>query len=89
MKIYKWVPVTSGDPKKSLKHRENKENLTRKNAVDSSNSNSNFSLAEDSNTCKYLEFVSNRYWMSYFYLWLQVFPPLVIRKDPPIFLHLT
>ncbi|XP_018578038.1 B-cell CLL/lymphoma 7 protein family member A [Anoplophora glabripennis] len=51
MKIYKWVPVTSGDPKKSLKHRENKENMARKNAVDSSNSNSNFSLAEDSNTC--------------------------------------
>ncbi|KAJ8910393.1 hypothetical protein NQ315_003514 [Exocentrus adspersus] len=51
MKIYKWVPVTSSDTKKSLKHRENKENLTRKSAVDTSSSNSNFSLAEDSNTC--------------------------------------
>ncbi|KAJ8984975.1 hypothetical protein NQ317_016886 [Molorchus minor] len=51
MKIYKWVPVTTGESKKSLKHRDNKENLSRKSAVDISNSNSNFSLAEDSNTC--------------------------------------
>lgn len=53
MKIYKWVPVTSSENKKALKHRENKENLSRKNAMDTSNSNSNFSLAEDSNTCKF------------------------------------
>ncbi|CAH1110788.1 unnamed protein product [Psylliodes chrysocephalus] len=49
MKIYKWVPVT--EPKKSMKHRENKENLRKSNVLDTSNSNSNFSLAEDSNTC--------------------------------------
>lgn len=55
MKIYKWVPVTSSETKK-MKHRENKENFARKSltapALDTSNSNSNFSLAEDSNTCK-------------------------------------
>ncbi|RZC34262.1 BCL N domain containing protein [Asbolus verrucosus] len=52
MKIYKWVPVAN-ESKKGMKHKEsNKENMTRKSAVDSSNSNSNFSLAEDSNTCK-------------------------------------
>lgn len=51
MKIYKWVPVT--EPKKSMKHRENKENVGRKLALDNSSSNSTFSLAaEDSNTCK-------------------------------------
>ncbi|XP_030761857.1 B-cell CLL/lymphoma 7 protein family member B [Sitophilus oryzae] len=54
MKIYKWVPVTSSETKK-IKHRENKENFARKGltapALDTSNSNSNFSLAEDSNTC--------------------------------------
>lgn len=50
MKIYKWVPVAS---EKKTKHKEsNKENLTRKSGADSSNSN--FSLAEDSNTCKKL-----------------------------------
>ncbi|VEN62331.1 unnamed protein product [Callosobruchus maculatus] len=49
MKIYKWVPVT--EPKKGLKHRENKENMARKLQMDTSNSNSNFSIAEDSNTC--------------------------------------
>lgn len=59
MKIYKWVPVTSSDTKKVLKHRENKENLSRKNAMDTSNSNSNFSLAEDSNTCEYFEVFLN------------------------------
>lgn len=48
MKIYKWVPVAS---EKKTKHKDsNKENLNRKSAADSSNSN--FSLAEDSNTCK-------------------------------------
>ncbi|KAG5893424.1 hypothetical protein JTB14_017864 [Gonioctena quinquepunctata] len=51
MKIYKWVPVTSHEPKKSLKHRENKENVRKSTVLDTSNSNSNFSLAEDSNTC--------------------------------------
>ncbi|KAF7269643.1 hypothetical protein GWI33_017325 [Rhynchophorus ferrugineus] len=54
MKIYKWVPVTSSETKK-IKHRENKENFGRKGltapVLDTSNSNSNFSLAEDSNTC--------------------------------------
>ena len=52
MKIYKWVPIA--ESKKGMKHHKeaNKENMTRKSAVDSSNSNSNFSLAEDSNTCK-------------------------------------
>ncbi|KAJ3643545.1 hypothetical protein Zmor_026248 [Zophobas morio] len=51
MKIYKWVPIA--ESKKGMKHHKeaNKENMTRKSAVDSSNSNSNFSLAEDSNTC--------------------------------------
>ncbi|XP_017781912.1 PREDICTED: B-cell CLL/lymphoma 7 protein family member B-A [Nicrophorus vespilloides] len=51
MKIYKWVPVVSGEPKK-LKREHNKENNShqmRKPATDSSNSN--FSMAEDSNTC--------------------------------------
>ncbi|KAL1497302.1 hypothetical protein ABEB36_008289 [Hypothenemus hampei] len=55
MKIYKWVPVTSGDTKKIKHSKENKENFARKGLtaplVDTSNSNSNFSLAEDSNTC--------------------------------------
>ncbi|EFA10096.1 B-cell CLL/lymphoma 7 protein family member A [Tribolium castaneum] len=52
MKIYKWVPVAS-ESKKGIKHHKdaNKENMARKSAVDNSNSNSNFSLAEDSNTC--------------------------------------
>ncbi|XP_050305087.1 B-cell CLL/lymphoma 7 protein family member B [Anthonomus grandis grandis] len=54
MKIFKWVPMHNSDCKK-IKHRENKENFARKTlappAVDTSNSNSNFSLAEDSNTC--------------------------------------
>lgn len=48
MKIYKWVPVTN--EQKKTKHKDaNKENIVRK-VTDSSNSN--FSLAEDSNTCK-------------------------------------
>lgn len=53
MKIYKWVPVAS---EKKTKHKEsNKENMNRKAAGDSSNSN--FSLAEDSNTCEKGRFV--------------------------------
>lgn len=51
MKIYKWVPI-SNEQQKKTKHKDaNKENIVRK-ATDSSNSN--FSLAEDSNTCKQL-----------------------------------
>lgn len=53
MKIYKWVPISTNEQKK--KHaakRENKENtLTPKKMHDSSNSN--FGMAEDSNTCEY------------------------------------
>lgn len=56
MKIYKWVPITSHEPKKSLKHRENKENLTR--ALLLENSNSNLSMSEDSNTCESMEMAS-------------------------------
>lgn len=52
MKIYKWVPISTNEQKK--KHaakRENKENtLTPKKMHDSSNSN--FGMAEDSNTCE-------------------------------------
>ncbi|XP_019874270.2 B-cell CLL/lymphoma 7 protein family member B [Aethina tumida] len=53
MKIYKWVPIANSESsKKAIKHKDsNKENLTRKSAVDTSSSNSNFSMAEDSNTC--------------------------------------
>lgn len=48
MKIFKWVPVSN--EQKKTKHKDgNKENIMRK-VTDSSNSN--FSLAEDSNTCK-------------------------------------
>lgn len=58
MKIYKWVPVAS-ESKKGIKHHKdaNKENMSRKSAVDNSNSNSNFSLAEDSNTCEIVSFL--------------------------------
>lgn len=51
MKIYKWVPIVTNEPKKS-KHKDtsNKENVSRKGA---DSSNSNFTMAEDSNTCKY------------------------------------
>ncbi|KAF4517135.1 hypothetical protein B566_EDAN006434 [Ephemera danica] len=54
MKIYKWVPVTTSEQqvmnKKKGKDNSNKENTpARKSALDSSNSN--FGLAEDSNTC--------------------------------------
>ncbi|XP_063226027.1 B-cell CLL/lymphoma 7 protein family member B [Bacillus rossius redtenbacheri] len=52
MKIFKWVPVSSSEQKKKVKDTSNKENIARKtSAMDSSNSNSNFGLAEDSNTC--------------------------------------
>ncbi|KAE8752922.1 hypothetical protein FOCC_FOCC000267 [Frankliniella occidentalis] len=51
MKIYKWVPVITLDQKKKTVSHSNKENNPSKRpAVDSSNSNSNFGLAEDSNT---------------------------------------
>lgn len=57
MKIYKWVPISTNEQKK--KHaakRENKENtLTPKKVHDSSNSN--FGMAEDSNTCKFTTFI--------------------------------
>lgn len=54
MKIYKWVPAANSESKKIHKQKEiNKENISRKHTVDNSNSNSNFSLAEDSNTCEY------------------------------------
>lgn len=51
MKIYKWVPIsTSEQKKKSAAKLENKENtLCTKKVQDSSNSN--FGIAEDSNTC--------------------------------------
>lgn len=51
MKIYKWVPVANSETVKKTKHTKesNKENLSRKAVTDSSNSN--FGLAEDSNTC--------------------------------------
>ncbi|KAG8224774.1 hypothetical protein J437_LFUL002218 [Ladona fulva] len=50
MKIYKWVPVSSSEQKKKGKDISNKENTpARKATLDSSNSN--FGLAEDSNTC--------------------------------------
>ncbi|XP_039292307.1 B-cell CLL/lymphoma 7 protein family member B-A [Nilaparvata lugens] len=51
MKIYKWVPVISNEQKKKSKDHSNKENtnIMKRSAIDSSNSN--FGLAEDSNTC--------------------------------------
>ncbi|XP_034946169.1 B-cell CLL/lymphoma 7 protein family member B [Chelonus insularis] len=50
MKIYKWVPISTLEQKKKAKSSADKENgLTRKNNVDSTNSN--FGLTEDSNTC--------------------------------------
>lgn len=54
MKIYKWVPVATNEPKKSKHNKDsNKENvaLSRKTVIDTSNSN--FTMAEDSNTCKF------------------------------------
>lgn len=49
MKIYKWVPIANDIKKSKHKDTSNKENL-RKSGMDSSNSN--FGMAEDSNTCK-------------------------------------
>ncbi|XP_043498291.1 B-cell CLL/lymphoma 7 protein family member B isoform X3 [Polistes fuscatus] len=50
MKIYKWVPISTLDQKKKGKTGSDKENgLPRKGGID--NSNSNFGLTEDSNTC--------------------------------------
>lgn len=55
MKIYKWVPVANSESKKSKHNKEaNKENMSRKMGGDSSNSN--FTLAEDSNTCMFYWF---------------------------------
>ncbi|KAL1140261.1 hypothetical protein AAG570_000193 [Ranatra chinensis] len=51
MKIYKWVPVLTNDQKKKVKD-IHKENCLGKRSIESSNSN--FGLAEDSNTCKIL-----------------------------------
>jgi hypothetical protein len=52
MKIFKWVPITAStdSKKKSKEISAGKENngTPRKGALD----NSNFALAEDSNTCK-------------------------------------
>lgn len=48
MKIYKWVPVATGGEMKKSKRESNKENLRKQ----TESSNSNFSMAEDSNTCK-------------------------------------
>jgi len=50
MKIYKWVPILTNEQKKKSKEHGNKENcLSSKRSLD--NSNSNFGMAEDSNTC--------------------------------------
>ncbi|KAI4484658.1 PREDICTED: B-cell CLL/lymphoma 7 protein family member A isoform X1 [Polistes canadensis] len=50
MKIYKWVPISTLDQKKKGKTGSDKENgIPRKGGID--NSNSNFGLTEDSNTC--------------------------------------
>ncbi|XP_054270827.1 B-cell CLL/lymphoma 7 protein family member B-A [Macrosteles quadrilineatus] len=51
MKIYKWVPVLGSDQKKKTKDHHMKENSLLKRPALDSNSNSNFGLAEDSNTC--------------------------------------
>lgn len=53
MKIYKWVPIISNEQQKKKSkevHHSNKENALAKRAAMES-SNSNFGLAEDSNTC--------------------------------------
>uniref|UniRef100_A0A1B6F193 B-cell CLL/lymphoma 7 protein family member B n=1 Tax=Cuerna arida TaxID=1464854 RepID=A0A1B6F193_9HEMI len=50
VKIYKWVPILGSEHKKKSKDHGNKENgMLKRPALDSSNSN--FGLAEDSNTC--------------------------------------
>jgi hypothetical protein len=72
MKIFKWVPITaSTDPKKKSKEiAAGKENGTpRKGALD----NSNFALAEDSNTCKGLSPCEKNI-LTYSILKLQAFP---------------
>lgn len=53
MKIYKWVPVSSSEQKKKLKtdHNVIKENTVSRKSTLIDSSNSNFGLAEDSNTC--------------------------------------
>lgn len=51
MKIYKWVPIISNDPKKKSKEHHshaNKENMLGKRPLESTHSN--FSIADDSNT---------------------------------------
>ena len=56
MKIFKWVPISSSEQKKKNSAKtDNKENAPiPKKGHDSSNSN--FGLAEDSNTCKLTTF---------------------------------
>lgn len=49
MKIYKWVPVITMDQKKKTVSHSNKENNPAKRPA-TEGSNSNFGLAEDSNT---------------------------------------
>uniref|UniRef100_A0A1B6DQI3 B-cell CLL/lymphoma 7 protein family member B n=1 Tax=Clastoptera arizonana TaxID=38151 RepID=A0A1B6DQI3_9HEMI len=51
MKIYKWVPIVSEQKKKPKDHGNKENSLGKRSTHDSSNSNSNFGLAEDSNTC--------------------------------------
>ncbi|PSN50238.1 B-cell CLL/lymphoma 7 protein family member B [Blattella germanica] len=51
MKIYKWVPISSSEQKKKGKDHSNKENTLSRKAAALDSSNSNFGLAEDSNTC--------------------------------------
>ncbi|XP_044732383.1 B-cell CLL/lymphoma 7 protein family member B [Chrysoperla carnea] len=48
MKIYKWVPISTSEQKKK---KDIKENGTSRKTAGLDNSSSNFSLAEDSNTC--------------------------------------
>lgn len=50
MKIYKWVPISTLEQKKKGKSiGDNKENGIPRKGID--NTNSNFGLTEDSNTC--------------------------------------
>ncbi|KDR20060.1 B-cell CLL/lymphoma 7 protein family member B [Zootermopsis nevadensis] len=51
MKIYKWVPISSSEQKKKGKDHCNKENTLARKSAALDSSNSNFGLAEDSNTC--------------------------------------
>lgn len=61
MKIFKWVPVSTCDSKKTKHKDSNKENIARKTtSATADSSNSSFSLvAEDSNTCEYLRIESS------------------------------